>query len=139
MDQARAPLVLPTITRVLPAAALAAIGNELLAFATVASGGAPPSFEPLRPGGATISTVVAALGAALVLAAARRWSSRPVRVFLLVAIAVLALSYVPVIALARDPSAIPGATPAAIAALGAMHVVAFAIVVPWLLRGGRSS
>lgn len=118
-------------------AAASAIVNEVIGQATVMVFDVSPEFLPLRLGGAALSTVVPVLAAAVLLLVLRRVAARPERVFWIVSTVVLLVSYVPVVALALDPSEIPGTTPAAIVSLGVMHVVAFALAVPLLLRFAR--
>jgi len=79
------------------------------------------------------------LGAVLVFAILRRFARRPVRIFRVVAVIVLVLSFVPDLWLlaARDRLPFPGATLQSVATLMFMHVVAAAIAVGMLTTTGR--
>ena len=97
-------------------AALGAFPREVV----VPNAGGPMTLMPV-----VTASVVGVLGGTAVFALLRRFVVRPVRVFVLVAVVVLFLSFV-------TPFTIPGAPPAMIAVLEAMHVVVAAVTV-WAL------
>lgn len=89
---------------------------------TVGSSGAPITLVPV-----IVSSVVGVLGAAAVLALLAWFSGRPARIFIIVSVVVLVLSFV-------TPFSISGAPVEMIVALLVMHVVAWAVAVTLLLR-----
>ena len=120
-------------------AAKALIGATLATLAVrwvgIAVFAIPPEFPPLDGPGPTIFfTVVLTLGAIGVYATMRRWAERPESLFRRVAVAVLALSFVPDLLMLTDGAAetFPGATPAGVGVLMVMHVAA-AVVIVWSL------
>ncbi len=119
------------------AAALAATANSVVRMVAVAAGDVPSTFQPLQAAPPITTSVVSAVGAAVVLAIVSRFARDPRTTFWRISWAVFALSFVPLIWLATaeptDPGMV-GATPYAIAVLAVMHVVAFVTIVPTLLR-----
>lgn len=115
-------------------AVLAAFANEIVGRIAVALFAIDPSFEPLAPGSAAASTLVAVFAAGALLAVLLQVARDPVAWFTGVAFAVLFLSWIPVVALWQNPGEIPGTKPAAVAVLAVTHLIAFAIAVP-ALRG----
>jgi hypothetical protein len=69
-----------------------------------------------------VSSVVGAIGAAIVFAIIGLFARRPVRLFRIVATVVLVLSF-------ATPPTIPGAPVAMILSLEVMHVMAWAVIV----------
>lgn len=87
--------------------------------------GVPNAGGPMTLAPVLVASVVGVLGGTAVFALLRRFIVRPVRVFALVAVIVLFLSFV-------TPFTISGAPPAMIAVLEAMHAVVAAVTV-WAL------
>ncbi len=119
------------------AAVAAAAANSLVRVVTVAVSDAPGSFAPLQVPAPVVSSVVAALGAGVVFAVVLRFAREPARVFTRISLAVLVLSFAPLVGLAAqdEPAAdVAGADAAALIGLGVMHVVAYLTIVPTLLR-----
>jgi hypothetical protein len=125
------------------ASALVAVGGALGATLAVRAIGLalleiPPEFGPLDGPGPTIFfTGVSGVVAVGVYALVRRTSARPDPLFRWIALVVLVLSFLPDLWLLSDGAAeaFPGATPAGIGILMAMHVAAAAVIV-WALTGG---
>jgi hypothetical protein len=114
-------------------AVASAAANAGVRLAAVSALDVPHAFEPLQPSGAPVSSVVAAVGAGVVVAALARFTRRPVRNFLVVAGVVLVLSFAPLVQMGMaDPPEYPGTTGGTLATLSLMHVVSAAIVVPLL-------
>ena len=112
------------------AALTAAVANALVYFAASRLGFIPqsvlmptPSGEhPLTVAPVVVSSVVGAIGAAIVFAIIGLFVRRPVRLFRIVATVVLVLSF-------AMPLTIPGAPVAMILSLEVMHVAAWAVIV----------
>ncbi len=119
------------------AAVAAAAANSVVGVATMAVSDAPDSFMPLSVGAPITASVVVAIAAALVFAVVWRLTRRPVRVFTRVSLAVLVVSFAPLVGLATQDQPEPemaGADAAALIGLGVMHVVAYLAIVPTLVR-----
>ena len=122
------------------AALLAAVTNALVYFAAsglgIVSRGvllpSPMGLSPLTVGMVVTASVVGAIGATLVFAIIGMLARRPVKLFRIVAAAVLVLSFVP-------PATIPGVPLAMRITLGVMHVVAWAVSVGLLTTLVRRS
>ncbi len=111
---------------------LATLAVRSVALATL---DIPAEFPPLAgPGPTVFLTTVSALVAIGVFEGVRRSANRPKRVFRRIAAGVLLVSFVPDLSLLSDgaTAAFPGATPAGVATLMLMHVVA-ALVIVWSL------
>ena len=118
--------------KALVAALAATLVVRSLALAALAI---PPEFPPLAgPVPTIVFTVAGAVGATAVLAAIRRRSERPARLFRRVALLTLLASFVPDLWLLTDAAAaaFPGATPAGVGTLMVMHLAAAAAIV-WAL------
>jgi hypothetical protein len=90
-------------------------------------------FVPLNGYGTIVPlTVIGVAGAAVVYALIMRYSRNPIRLFLRVAVAALALSFVPDISLLIFT--VPGASPISVGVLLLMHVAAFLVSVGMLTR-----
>jgi hypothetical protein len=101
----------------------------------------PPEFLPLAgPGPTVFFTAMAGLAAVGVFGLIRRFSSRPERLFRVIAGVVLPLSFVPDVWLLTDGAVevFPGATPVGVGVLMFMHVAAAAAIV-WSLTAGPDS
>lgn len=99
----------------------------------------PPEFPPLAGAGPTVFfTVASGVVAVLVFGALRRTSENYVRLFRWIAVGVLLLSFVPDLWLLSGGAAeaFPGATPAGVGLLMAMHVAAACGIV-WPLTKGE--
>lgn len=111
------------------AAVAAAIANVLVYFIASGVGFIPQSFlirmtsgeMPFTVGLVAITSVVGAVGAAIIFAVIGLFVRRPVRLFRIVAAVVLVLSF-------AMPLTIPGAPLAMILSLEVMHVVAWAVI-----------
>jgi hypothetical protein len=120
------------------AAGAATVANTLVYVAASALGFIPQSVliataggdSPLTVGMVAITSVVGAAGAAIVFAAIGLFARRPVRLFSIVSIMVLVLSFV-------APATVPGAPVAMILSMEAMHVVAWAMIVGLLTTLAR--
>ena len=116
----------------------AIVATSVVRWAAVAVLDIPPEFLPLAgPVPVILFTAVAGIGAVGVFAVAGQVSSRPERVYRWIAVVVLLLSFVPDVWLLSEGAAeiYEGATPAGVAVLMALHVVAAAVIVPVLTLG----
>jgi hypothetical protein len=114
--------------------------NLVVRLAALAVFDVHPEFAPLAGVGPTmVFTTLGVLGAVVVFAVLGRFARRPLRVFRVVAVLVLVLSFLPDFWLlaARDRLPFPGTTLASVATLMFMHVVAAAIAVGMLTTTGR--
>ena len=119
-------------------AVAAVLANVLVYFAASVLGTIPQSvllpspmgLSPLTLGLVVTASVIGAIGAALVFARIGLLAQRSVRLFRIVAAAVLVLSFVP-------PATIPGVPVAMRVSLGVMHVVAWAVGVGLLTALAR--
>ncbi len=115
----------------------AVIGNVVVFYVAAFINGGPltvpdPSGAGMMPAmvaAPIILTAVMIIGATLVFALIKRRSAQPVRLFLIVSLVVLVLSYLPFLL----PIGLPVATAVA---FGIMHIVAAAIAVPILILYG---
>jgi hypothetical protein len=122
------------------AALAAAVINALVYFAASGLGFIPhsvlmptPSGEhPLTATPVVVSSVVGAIGAAIVFAIIGLFARRPVRLFRIIAIVVLVLSF-------AMPLTIPGEPIAMILSLEVMHVAAWAVIVGLLTTMARQA
>jgi hypothetical protein len=97
-----------------------------------------PDFMALSPGPVTFWTVMGTIGATLVYGLVRRRSRSPERTFLIVAVVVLLLSFIPDWWVWQTkPPMFKGVTLGGIYALMAMHVVAAVTIAGVLLRTTR--
>src|ERR671932_414030 len=120
------------------AALAAAVANALVHFAASGLGFIPqsvlvptPSGEhPLTVAPVVVSSVVGAIGAAIVFAIIGLFARRPVRLFRIVATVVLVLSF-------DTPLTVPGVPVAMRLSLVVMHVVAWAVSVGLLTTLAR--
>jgi len=125
----------PRYARILAATAAAAAAsaglNAALRYAAVTAFDIPqPQFEPLNLSPVVISSILSAGAGGVLYALLTRLTRRPIRVFLTVTAAVLALSMIPVLAVnVADPPAYAGAGIAAGVTMAVMHlVVAIALI-----------
>ena len=115
------------------AALAAAVANTLVYFAASALGTisqgvllpSPMGMSHLTVGLVATTTVIGAVGAAIVFAVIGLFARRPVRVFRIIAGVVLVLSF-------AMPATVPGLPVAMRLSLAVMHIVAWAVSV-WLL------
>ena len=122
------------------AALAAAVANALVYFAASGLGFIPqsilvptPSGEyPLTVAPVAVSSLVGAIGAAIIFAIIGLFARRPVRLFRIVAIVALVLSF-------AMPLTIPGAPVAMILSLEVMHVAAWAVIVGFLTTMARQA
>ena len=109
-----------------------AVASVIVRTISVALFDITPDFQPLTLGPVVVSSVVGALGATLVFAVVGRFARRPIRLFRIIAVVVLVLSFLnPVVALS-DAGLLM------ILTLEFMHVVAAAISVGLLTTLGRA-
>ncbi len=114
------------------AAMVAAAANTLVRAISVILFDIPPDFQPLTLGLVIISSVVGALGATVAFAIVVRFARHPIRLFRMIAVVVLLLSFLnPILAL-------PGASLQTILTLESMHVVVAAVSVGLLTTLVRS-
>ena len=122
------------------AALAAAVVNALVYFVASGLGFIPRSVliplasgqAPLTVGPVVITSVIGAIGAAIVFALIGLFARRPVRLFRIVAAVVLVLSLV-------GPATIPGAPVAMMLSMEVMHVVAWAVSVGLLTTLARQA
>ncbi len=120
------------------AAASSALATVMVRTIAVASFGIPATIEALAPLRVAGASVVGVLAGTLVLAALGRWTRHPLRLFQIIAVAVLVLySAVPFLALNKAPSRFPGINAQAVWTMEVMHLVAGAITVGMFTRWGR--
>lgn len=123
---------------VLLAAVAAVVANSLIYFAASALGFIPESVliptaggeSPLTVGMVVITSVIGAVGAAIVFASIGIFSRHPVKLFRIVAVVVLVLSF-------ATPLTIPGAPVSMILSMEVMHVAAWAMIVGLLTTLAR--
>lgn len=112
------------------AAVVAAVVNALVYFAASGLGAIPRDIllplasgeAPLTVGPVVITSVVGAIGAAIAFAVIGLFAQRPIRLFRIVSIVALVLSF-------GAPFSVPGLPVAMIISLEMMHVVAWAVIV----------
>ncbi len=122
----------------LVAAIASSLANLALIFLIKPMLRVPGTFAPLTTAPIIFWSFVGAFGAIGVYALIRIWSTTPNRTFVIVAVIVLVLSFIPDLAISGVTTGpFAGATPAAILVLMVMHVISFAIVVPMLWRLAR--
>ena len=122
----------------LTASVLSAIANLALMLVTKPLLSVAQTFGPLTAGPIVAWSFIGTFGAVGVYALIKKWSASPKRVFNIVAVIVLLLSFIPdvaVVNVAEGPMA--GGTMAAAFVLMGMHVISFLIVVPMLHRLAR--
>jgi hypothetical protein len=120
------------------AAVAAAVANSLIFFGASALGFIPQSVliptaggeSPLTLGMVAISSVIGVMGAAAVFAVIALFVRHPVRLFRIVAVLVLVLSF-------ATPLTIPGVPLSMILSMEAMHVAAWAVIVGLLTNLAR--
>jgi hypothetical protein len=98
----------------------------------------PPEFLPLAgPSAAGFFTTALGIAAVVVYAVVRRFAKRPERTFRWISVGVLVVSFVPDLWLLSEGGSeqFEGATPAGVAILVVLHVVAAAVIVPGLTLG----
>jgi len=113
------------------AAVTAAVTNVLVRAISGALFDVPLAFQALTLGPVVVSSIVGALGATIVFAAVGRFARRPIRLFRIIAVVVLLLSFI------NQVVALPGADLQTILTLEFMHVVVAAISVGLLTTLGR--
>lgn len=117
------------------ASVVSAIANLLLMLVTKPFLAVPDSFGPLAVPPIILWSVIGAFGAIGVYALVRKFSSDPHKVFLIIAMVVLVLSFVPDVLLINVTQGVfGGAGWGAIIVLIIMHVISFAIVVAMLRK-----
>ncbi len=122
----------------LVAAVLAAIVNGIISQIARALLDAPDAFAPLQLPAVIFSTVGFILIGTLVFLGISRFARRPVRVFQIVAVIALLLSFSnPLFILNSTSDRFAGMTGSIIAALLLMHTAAAAITITILSRTGR--
>jgi len=111
----------------------ATVVNVLIGYLEVTFLDISNLFSPLNGYGTKVPfSVIGVAGATVVYALVTRYSRSPMRLFLWVAGAALALSFVPDILLLAF--SVPGATPISVGVLMLLHVAAFIISVGMLTR-----
>ncbi len=113
-------------------AIIAAVATILVRMIAVIVFDIPSDFQPLTLGPVVVSSIVGALGATIVFAVVGRFARRPIRLFRIIAVVVLLLSFLnPLVAL-------PGASLSVLLTLEFMHIVVAAISVGLLTTLARS-
>jgi hypothetical protein len=107
------------------------IANQIVQFIALALLNISPDFPPLMIGPPIMFTIIGVLGAVIVYAIIGRLSRRPIRLFRVIALIALVLSFIPDIGLLTS-NMLPGTSLTAVLTLAIMHVVAWAITV-WML------
>lgn len=136
--------VRPTLGRIaaygIASALAAAVVVAIAAFLIGQVFDIDPDFQPLTPPAAAVVTVLYTLVGTAVLAVVCRVASEPRKVFIQVAIAGLALSFVPQLLLLVTGFEVPMGefTVKNVLALSSLHLVAAAVVLPIMLRVFRS-
>jgi hypothetical protein len=124
------------------AALTSAVANSVLQAVAVDALAIRADFEPLAGAAPALSSIVAAVGAAIVLAVLARFSRRPRQLFYRVSGGFFALSFIPLVVMGlQDPPQYPGTGAQSIGTLAVMHVIALIAIVPVLGRvaGGRQA
>jgi len=119
----------------LTAAVLAAVVNVIIGFVAAPVVDAPAQLAPMQPVSIAVSTIAGVLLATVVFAFINRFSSRPARLFTIVALVLLVLSYSnPIVIMGSDSPRFAGMTwPIAFVAM-VMHTVAAAFSIVMLTR-----
>ena len=113
-------------------AIIAAVATILVRMLAVVVFDIPSDFQPLTLGPVVVSSIVGALGATIVFAVVGRFARLPIRLFRIIAVVVLLLSFLnPILAL-------PEASLQTIFTLEFMHVVVAAVSVGLLTSLARS-
>ena len=107
------------------------IANQIVRLIAVSLFNISPEFMPLQVGPPLMFTIMGVLGAVIVYAVVGRISRHPIRLFRVIALIVLALSFIPDIGLLISDM-MPGTSTIAVATLATMHIVAGAITI-WML------
>ncbi len=124
----------------LTAAVLAAIVNGVISQVARAVLDAPSGFLPLQLPTVLVSTVAFILVGTVVFLVINRFARRPVRVFQVVAVIALLLSFAnPFVIRNSDSERFAGMTGSILVALLLMHIAAAAIAIPILSRAGRDT
>jgi hypothetical protein len=112
--------------------------NVLIALAARPLLDIPVEFEPIGPLAPVIaSTMWGVLGTISLLVVAKFAKKNPVRVYWIVSVIGLLVSFIPNINLARDSSEFPGATTAGMIVLAVQHLIGFFLFVPIVTRALR--
>lgn len=114
----------------------AVVANEVVRLLASAIFDFSPEFKPLGFGAPAIFTTINLVLGTVVAFVVARFAHNPARTYWIVATVALVLSYYPNVNLAvTGESPFPGASAAAQWTLAVMHLVAFFIAVPILVRG----
>jgi hypothetical protein len=116
----------------------ATVANVLIAMALRNGLGVPAAFTPLSTPAVGSLTVVGMIGATLVFAWVARTQADPRRIFFLIAVAGLIVSWLPDLAIWAT-AVFPGTTTTGILSLMALHMVAAGFAVGLLLPFGLRS
>lgn len=134
--QARTFRAAPLLKHAGVAIIAAVVANELVRLLASLVFDFSPEFKPVGFGAPGIFTAIDLVLATLVALVVARFAKNPVRTYWIVATIALVLSYYPNLNMAITGEApFPGATPAAQWTLAVMHLVAFFVAVPILVRG----
>lgn len=114
--------------------ALTIVANLILLFAGRPFTGVPDTFTTLSPGPVVMWSVLGTIGATIAFALARRFAKSPNKTFVLIAVIVLLLSFIPDVLIHGMTSGMfAGATWSAVALLMVMHIAAAVILVKTLI------
>jgi hypothetical protein len=111
----------------------AVVANVIIRLLALALLPISPAFPPLQPAQPIFFTVIGVLGAAIVFAIVGRFARRPIRLFRIIALIALLISFLPDIGLLAS-NMMPGTSALSVGVLMLMHIVAFAISVGMLTR-----
>ncbi len=117
-------------------AVAAVVANVIVLFLLKAFLPVPQDFAPLQVGAIAIFTFIGTVLAAVAYALVVRFSKRPIRTYLIVAVVALILSLIPNLALMANPSAapIPGGSALGFGLLIVFHIVAAVVSVAILIK-----
>lgn len=112
---------------------VALVINTVIALSARTLFAVAPAFLPLQPVALIPTTVAAVAGAVIVFGLLMRWSQQPKRLFVRIAVIVLAISLLPDVLLLFVPL-YPGATIAGVGTLMLMHVLTGLLCLGTLTR-----
>ncbi|GAA0241613.1 hypothetical protein GCM10009000_066620 [Halobacterium noricense] len=115
---------------------VAVVANTLVRMITLSVSTVPVGFWPLGWGAVLGSTVLTTGGATIVYGGITRYSKRPNRMFTIVAMVVLLLSFGSFVA---PPSVLAAAPTSVLAALAMMHVIVAVVSVGVLTRAADNA
>ncbi|MFP4437091.1 MAG: DUF6069 family protein [Chloroflexaceae bacterium] len=112
---------------------IAIAGNFMVRMFTISVASIPAEFAPFQIPRIAVFTLVGVVGATLIFAALVRFTRQPIRLFWIISVIFLLISFIPNIAMFFT-NIVPGETPAGIISLMLMHVITAAAAVVVLTR-----